>query len=119
MDLSCHRGDRMLTYSTGTYGAGRWLRAAGLCIAVGLAASVGWTQSPAKRRSSGTAASASHGHTPAAAQSMAGAEYVGSQACERCHAADYKGWKQTRMANVVRDPKVHPEAVLGDFAHPD
>jgi predicted CXXCH cytochrome family protein len=23
------------------------------------------------------------------------------------------------MANVVRDPKVHPEAVLGDFAHPD
>ena len=23
------------------------------------------------------------------------------------------------MANVVRDPKEHPEAVLGDFAHPD
>jgi hypothetical protein len=27
--------------------------------------------------------------------------------------------KQTRMANVVRDPCEHPEAVLGDFAHPD
>ena len=47
------------------------------------------------------------------------AKYVGSKACERCHAADYNGWKQTRMANVVRDPKEHPEAVLGDFAHPD
>jgi hypothetical protein len=23
------------------------------------------------------------------------------------------------MANVVRDPKVHPDAVLGDFAHPE
>jgi predicted CXXCH cytochrome family protein len=23
------------------------------------------------------------------------------------------------MANVIRDPKVHPEAVLGDFSHPD
>ena len=23
------------------------------------------------------------------------------------------------MANVVRDPKVHPEAVLGDFSKPD
>jgi hypothetical protein len=23
------------------------------------------------------------------------------------------------MANVVRDPKVHPEVVLADFAHPD
>jgi predicted CXXCH cytochrome family protein len=23
------------------------------------------------------------------------------------------------MANVVRDPKVHPDAVLGDFTHPD
>src|ERR1700709_838534 len=44
---------------------------------------------------------------------------VGSQACERCHAADYAGWKQTRMANVVRDPKAHPEAVLGDFTHAD
>ena len=39
--------------------------------------------------------------------------YVGSESCQRCHAADYAGWKQTRMANVVRDPKEHPEAVLG------
>ena len=47
------------------------------------------------------------------------AVYVGSKACERCHVAAYKGWKQTRMANVVRDPKEHPEAVLADFTHAD
>lgn len=45
------------------------------------------------------------------------ARYVGSRSCERCHAAVYAGWKQTRMANVVRDPKTHPEAVLADFTH--
>jgi predicted CXXCH cytochrome family protein len=53
--------------------------------------------------------------TPAPAQ----AHYVGSAACQKCHAALYSGWKQTRMANVVLDPKLHPEAVLGDFSKPD
>ena len=47
------------------------------------------------------------------------AHFVGSQACKSCHAKQFDGWKQTRMANVVRDPKAHPEAVMGDFAHPD
>ena len=46
-------------------------------------------------------------------------KFVGSAACKSCHQAAYNGWRQTRMANVVRDPKVHPDAVLGDFAHPD
>lgn len=45
------------------------------------------------------------------------AHYVGSASCKRCHAAVYAGWKQTRMANVVRDPTMHPEAVLADFTH--
>jgi predicted CXXCH cytochrome family protein len=45
--------------------------------------------------------------------------YVGSEACQRCHATAYAGWKQTRMANVVRDPKQHPEAVLADFSKAD
>jgi hypothetical protein len=45
--------------------------------------------------------------------------FVGSDTCQRCHQKEYDGWKQTRMANVVRDPRIHPEAVLGDFAHPD
>ena len=47
------------------------------------------------------------------------AHFVGSDSCRTCHAKIYNGWKQTRMANVVRDPKLHPEAVLGDFDHPD
>src|ERR1039457_86157 len=53
------------------------------------------------------------------AQTAQAAPYVGSANCERCHAAIYAGWKQTRMANVVRDPKEHPEAVLADFSKPD
>ena len=51
--------------------------------------------------------------------SVAKAHYVGSQSCERCHADAYNGWKQTRMARVIQDPREHPEAVLGDFAHPN
>lgn len=48
-----------------------------------------------------------------------GARFVGSEACKSCHLKIYNSWRQTRMANVVRDPRQHPEAVLGDFAHPD
>ena len=47
------------------------------------------------------------------------AKFVGSESCKGCHAAQYEGWKHTRMANVIRDPKVAPEAVLGDFTHAD
>ncbi|MGH9482397.1 MAG: cytochrome c3 family protein [Terriglobales bacterium] len=45
--------------------------------------------------------------------------YVGSQACAGCHAAIYASWRKTPMANVVRDPRLHPEAVLGDFHQPN
>jgi len=45
--------------------------------------------------------------------------FVGSESCKRCHTTEYDNWKKTRMANVVRDPKEHPEAVLGDFEHED
>ena len=34
---------------------------------------------------------------------------------EVCHKGMYDRWKNTRMANVVVDPKQHPEAILGDF----
>src|ERR1700761_4807148 len=47
------------------------------------------------------------------------AQYVGSESCKSCHTKEYTGWKQTRMARVVQDPKLHPEAVLGDFTHAD
>jgi len=45
--------------------------------------------------------------------------YVGSTACGRCHAPIYERWKQTRMANVVRDPKEHPDAIIPDLAQPN
>ena len=47
------------------------------------------------------------------------AQYVGSQACKPCHPAIYERWKKTRMANVVQNPKEHPDAILGDFTNPD
>ena len=48
--------------------------------------------------------------------STAGAIYVGSQSCEKCHAEIYQRWKKTPMANVVRDPREHPEAIAPDLS---
>ena len=59
------------------------------------------------------------GAAATAVQSQAPPQYVGSQSCRRCHAPTYERWSKTRMANVVRDPKQHPEAVLPDFSKPD
>ena len=61
---------------------------------------------------------------PAAAPAPApappdGRAYVGSKACAQCHAAIYARWSKTRMANVVLDPKEHPEAVIPDFSKSD
>jgi predicted CXXCH cytochrome family protein len=53
--------------------------------------------------------------TPAAVE----ATYVGSAACARCHAPIYDRWKRTRMANVVRDPREHPDAIIPDLTKPD
>jgi predicted CXXCH cytochrome family protein len=44
------------------------------------------------------------------------AHYVGSVACQKCHAQIYEHWKKTPMANVVRDPREHPEAIIPDLA---
>jgi predicted CXXCH cytochrome family protein len=44
------------------------------------------------------------------------AHYVGSKACEKCHAQIYAHWKKTPMANVVRDPKEHPDAIIPDLS---
>lgn len=53
---------------------------------------------------------------PAFAQN---AQYVGSAACKTCHAAIYARWQKTRMANIVLDPKVHPEAIIPDLSKPN
>ena len=47
------------------------------------------------------------------------ATYVGSTECRACHTATYDRWKNTRMANVVRDPKEHPDAIIPDMSKPD
>ena len=47
------------------------------------------------------------------------ANYTGSAACRTCHAAVYDRWKNTRMANVVRDPKEHPDAIIPDLSKAD
>jgi predicted CXXCH cytochrome family protein len=44
------------------------------------------------------------------------AHYVGSEACQKCHAEIYGRWKKTPMANVVRDPRQNPEAIIPDLA---
>jgi predicted CXXCH cytochrome family protein len=44
------------------------------------------------------------------------AHYVGSQACAKCHADVYDRWKRTPMANIVRDPSQHPDAIIPDLS---
>ncbi|HZC17219.1 MAG TPA: c-type cytochrome, partial [Caulobacteraceae bacterium] len=56
---------------------------------------------------------------PVLQQVSAGAHYVGSQACQSCHQDIYARWSKTKMANVVRDPRVHPQAVVADFSKPN
>ena len=50
------------------------------------------------------------------AAAAAAARYVGSLACRKCHEQIYDHWKKTPMANVVRDPHEHPEAIIPDLA---
>ena len=61
------------------------------------------------------------GHTSeerAPATAIAGG-YAGSQACEKCHAEIYERWKKTPMANVVRDPRTHPDAIIPNLSTND
>lgn len=41
--------------------------------------------------------------------------YVGSESCRKCHASIYDRWKKTPMANIVRDPKASPDAIIPDL----
>jgi predicted CXXCH cytochrome family protein len=51
--------------------------------------------------------------------SVLAAHYVGSQACQSCHQEIFARWQKTAMANIVRDPKVHPDAIIPDLAQAD
>ena len=53
------------------------------------------------------------------AVAVVSAHYVGSEACKTCHAVIFDRWKKTRMANVVQDPRAHPDAIIPDLSKPD
>jgi predicted CXXCH cytochrome family protein len=63
--------------------------------------SVGLATPPEKTEQNATAASA---------------HYVGSAACEKCHAEIYERWQKTPMANVVHDPRDDPDAIIPNLA---
>src|SRR5216683_7374177 len=44
------------------------------------------------------------------------AHYIGSLSCQRCHAQIYERWRKTPMANVVRDPREFPHAIIPNLA---
>ena len=50
------------------------------------------------------------------AQTTTSAHYVGSQSCAKCHADIYQRWQKTPMANVLRDPRQHPDAIIPNLA---
>lgn len=49
-------------------------------------------------------------------KALASAHYTGSMACRECHKDLYDRWVKTPMANVVRDPREHPEAIIPDLS---
>jgi predicted CXXCH cytochrome family protein len=55
-------------------------------------------------------AAALHAQTP---------KYISSEGCKTCHAEVYARWSKTRMANVVRDPHQHPDAITPDLSKAD
>jgi predicted CXXCH cytochrome family protein len=56
---------------------------------------------------------------PAVNAPTAPAHYVGSVACKNCHEEIYSRWSKSSMANVVRDPREHPDAIIPDLSKPD
>ena len=60
------------------------------------------------------------GRTPTnGRESPVSSAYAGSAACKSCHNNVYERWRTTRMANVVRDPREHPDAIIPDLSKPD
>jgi predicted CXXCH cytochrome family protein len=55
------------------------------------------------------------GERVVAANTPTSAHYTGSQSCRKCHSDIYEHWKKTPMANVIRDPREHPAAIIPDL----
>jgi predicted CXXCH cytochrome family protein len=49
-------------------------------------------------------------------QLSSSARYVGSRDCGKCHTKIYADWRKTPMANVVRDPREHPDAIIPNLS---
>src|SRR5258705_11089403 len=80
---------------------------------------VAWAFLMAAVLSAGRGPVAARSQTVAPSQAAPDAGYVGSAACGRCHAPIYGRWKQTRMANAVRDPKGQPRPIIPDLRPPN
>jgi predicted CXXCH cytochrome family protein len=89
----------------------RFATAATIVFASGLLTATAFSQSPVQ--------SQAPARLPGGPAPTSTAVYVGSSACRRCHGPIYERWSKTRMANVVTDPRQHPELVLPDFGKPD
>jgi predicted CXXCH cytochrome family protein len=50
------------------------------------------------------------------ATTTSSAHFVGSPSCKKCHLEIFQRWQKTPMANVVRDPREHPEAIIPDLS---
>lgn len=50
------------------------------------------------------------------AATLNSAHYSGSPSCQKCHASIYEHWRKTPMANVVRDPREFPDAIIPNLA---
>jgi len=79
-----------------------------------LTVSVSTQQSPATALNEPPAAAPAPAPAP-----PTGRTYVGSPACRRCHAPIYERWSKTRMANIVTDPREHPDVIQPDFSKAD
>src|SRR3954469_16327181 len=91
-----------------------WIPAALVLFAGSLAVDVSTQQRSTTARNDAPAAAPAPAPAP-----PGGRSYVGSDACRRCHQPIYERWSKTRMANVVTDPREHPDVVLPDFNKPD
>ena len=57
--------------------------------------------------------------TTVQAANRTNATFTGSAACKSCHANVYDRWSKTLMANIIRDPKEHPDAITPDLSIPN
>jgi len=47
---------------------------------------------------------------------IAGATYIGSEACAACHEDAWAQWQKSGHSRVILDATEHPGAILGDFS---